>query len=115
MPGGALVGTIVHSALERIDFASPDLVTEVEEAVEHELAWRSVDLGNKDAAVAGLCAALESPLGPSVGEVRLCDIARGDRLDELGFEIPLVGGDVPTAQLHVSDLADVLEIAPEPR
>ena len=110
MPGGALVGTIVHSALERIDFASPDLVTEVAEAVEHELAWRSVDLGNKDAAVAGLCAALESPLGPSVGEVRLCDIARRDRLDELGFEIPLVGGDLPTAQLHVSDLADVLEM-----
>ena len=32
-----------------------------------------------------------------------------DRLDELGFEIPLVGGELPTASLHVSTLADLLE------
>jgi exodeoxyribonuclease V beta subunit len=110
MPGGALVGTIVHGALERVDFAAPDLVAEVARAVEHELAWRNVDLGNRDAAVAGLCAAIASPLGPQVDDVRLRDIARRDRLDELGFEIPLVGGDVPTAELHVADVADVLEL-----
>jgi exodeoxyribonuclease V beta subunit len=109
MPGGALVGTIVHGALERIDFTTPDLVVEVAGAVESELAWRNVDLGNRDAAVAGLCAAIESPLGSPVADLRLRDIARSDRLDELGFEIPLVGGDVPTAQLHVADVADVLE------
>ncbi len=32
-----------------------------------------------------------------------------DRLDELGFEIPLVGGDDPTGTLHVRALADLLE------
>jgi exodeoxyribonuclease V beta subunit len=109
MPGGALVGTLVHGALERIDFEAPDLTTEVAGALEHELAWRNVDLGNRDEVVAGLCAAIESPLGPGVDEVRLCDIARGNRLDELGFEIPLVGGDLPTAELHVTDVADLLE------
>ena len=59
--------------------------------------------------VAGLCAAIESPLGPLVGDVRLRDIPRHDRLDELGFEIPLVGGEVPTASLHVGTVADLLE------
>ncbi len=109
MPGGALVGTLVHGALERIDFEVSDLTTEVAGALEHELAWRNVDLGDRDAVVAGLCSAIESPLGPGVDEVRLRDIARGNRLDELGFEIPLVGGDVPTAELHVTDVADLLE------
>jgi len=114
MPGGALVGTIVHGALERIDFNAPDLATEVTGALEHELAWRNVDLGNTDAVVTGLCAAIESPLGPSVDEACLRDIARRDRLDELGFEIPLVGGDVPSAELHVTDLADLLEAHLDP-
>jgi exodeoxyribonuclease V beta subunit len=109
MPGGALTGTIVHRALERIDFVAPDLAAAVARALEDEVAWRNGDLGDRDAVVAGLCAAIESSLGPDVDEVRLRDIARGDRLDELGFEIPLVGGEVPTAALHVSDLADLLE------
>jgi exodeoxyribonuclease V beta subunit len=39
----------------------------------------------------------------------LCDITRRDRLDELAFELPLVGGDVPGASLHVADVADLLE------
>ena len=40
---------------------------------------------------------------------RLRDIARRDRLDELTFEIPLVGGGVPGATLHVSAMAELLE------
>ena len=57
--------------------------------------WRNVDLGSLDAVVAGLCAAIESPLGPMVDDVRLRDIPRRDRLDELGFEIPLGRGRRP--------------------
>ena len=33
-----------------------------------ELAWRNVDLGDLEQVVAGLCTAIESPLGPDVGE-----------------------------------------------
>ena len=69
------------------------------EALADEVAWRNVNLGDTDEVVSGLCAAIESPLGPMVDGVRLRDIARRDRLDELSFEIPLVGGDAPTAQL----------------
>jgi exodeoxyribonuclease V beta subunit len=39
----------------------------------------------------------------------LRDIARADRLDELTFEIPLVGGDAPTASLHLGAVADLLD------
>ena len=109
MPAGALVGTLVHSVLERTEFDAPDLVAEVGTTLEREVTWRNVDLGSVDAVVAGLCAAIESPLGPLVGDVRLRDIPRHDRLDELGFEIPLVGGEVPTASLHVGTVADLLE------
>ncbi len=109
MPGGALVGTVVHSVMERIEFDAPDLFTEVGEALDRETAWRNVDLGSHDEVVTGLCAAIECPLGAGVGGLALRDVARRSRLDELGFEIPLVGGDDPTTSLHVGQLADLLE------
>jgi exodeoxyribonuclease V beta subunit len=59
--------------------------------------------------VAGLCAAIEAPLGPLAQGLRLRDVGRRDRLDELGFDIPLVGGALPTGRLDVADLADMLE------
>ena len=109
MPGGALVGTVVHGVLEHTEFDAPDLYGEVGEALDREMAWRNVDLGSRDAVVEGLCAAIESPLGAPAAGMRLRDVARRHRLDELGFEIPLVGGDDPTATLHVGQLADLLE------
>jgi exodeoxyribonuclease V beta subunit len=110
MPGGALVGTVVHGVFEHTAFAEPeDLYAEVATAVEREMAWRNVNLGSTEAVVSGLCAAIECPLGPMVDGVRLRDIARQDRLDELTFEIPLVGGDAPTASLQIAALADLLD------
>jgi exodeoxyribonuclease V beta subunit len=109
MPGGTLVGTAIHGVFEHVDFAASDLAAEVERAVASEITWRNVDLGPRRDLVAGLCAAIVSPLGPMVDEVRLCDIARADRLDELGFEIPLIGGDDPQGSLTVGDIADLLE------
>ena len=73
------------------------------------MTWHNVDVGSTDAVVDGLCAAIESPLGPLVDGVALRDVARKDRIDELGFEIPLAGGDEPTTTLRVADLADLLE------
>ena len=109
MPGGALVGTVVHSVFERLDFEAPELPSAVGEALERETTWRNVDLGGTDAAVAGLCRAIASPLGPLADGIALRDITRRDRLDELTFEIPLVGGDTPVTTLHVGALADLLE------
>ncbi len=44
-----------------------------------------------------------------LGDLRLRDVAPGERLDELGFELPLVGGDEPRGRLALSDLASLLE------
>ncbi len=109
MPGGALVGTVIHGVFEHTEFDVPDLASKVRKALAEEVAWRNVNLGNTEDVVSGLCAAIESPLGPMADGHRLCDITRGDRLDELTFEIPLVGGDAPSANLHVGAVADLLE------
>ena len=72
-------------------------------------ARRRVELGDVDAVVTGLRAAIETPLGPIAGGVALRDIARADRLDELDFELPLVGGDDPSGPaLTLAAIADVL-------
>jgi exodeoxyribonuclease V beta subunit len=111
MPGGTLVGTLIHGVLEKVAFEAPDLVAEVDAALRQEQAYYNVDLGNHGDVVHGLCTAIESPLGPAAG-VRLRDVTRGHRLDELGFELPLVGGDDATARqvghLRVIDIANLL-------
>ena len=114
MPGGALVGTVVHSVLERTDFTALDLKAEVDAALECEATWRNVDLGNREDVVAGLCAAIECPLGHMADGLRLRDLGRRHRIDELGFELPIVGGSTPIATLRVEALADVLHaVLPE--
>ena len=68
-------------------------------------AYRPVEIGDESVVIAGLRAAIETPLG----DWRLRDLARSDRLDELEFELPLVGGDTPTSRLALDAIAAVLE------
>jgi exodeoxyribonuclease V beta subunit len=97
MASGTRAGTFVHRVLERIDFAAPDL--------DAELAGAGVD----DAAVrGGLAAAIETPLGPLVDDLRLRDVGRADRLDELAFELPLAGADAPSGEVDLAAVAGVL-------
>jgi exodeoxyribonuclease V beta subunit len=51
---------------------------------------------------------LETPLGPLVDDMALREFGPGDRLDEISFELPLVGGDTPSGDLSLSDIASVL-------
>jgi len=108
MPVGLQVGTLVHRVLERADFTAPDLSAEVAQRIAEGQGWRHVDLGSPEVAAAGLAAALQTPLGPVLDGLRLCDVARADRLDELVFELPLVGGDDPTGRLTLAAIAAVL-------
>jgi len=89
----------VHDVLEQTDFAAADLESELADEVRRARARRSVDVGEAAAAVAGLRAAIETPLGPLLGGVSLREVRREDRLDELVFELPLVGGEDPTGAL----------------
>ena len=48
------------------------------------------------------CPSLLTPLGPLAGGLRLADVARADRLDELDFELPLPAATTPTGEAHAS-------------
>ncbi len=108
MPAGMDVGTFVHSVLETTDFAIADLKAELTRRVGAEQARHRLDIGDQAAVVAGLQAAIETPLGPLMGEARLRDIGLTDRVDEMTFELPLVGGDTPNAHLTVPAIASLL-------
>jgi exodeoxyribonuclease V beta subunit len=108
MPVGVRVGTLVHRVLEATDFAAPDLDGELAVRIATAQARQNVDIGDPALAVAGLRAAIETPLGPLLDGARLRDIGRADRLDELDFELPLAGGDDPSGLLAVTAIGDVL-------
>ena len=107
-PVGVEFGTFVHTVLEATDFAAPDIDAELGERIAGALSGRALDLGEPDRVVQGLREAIETPLGPVVGGMRLRDVARADRLDELEFELPLAGGDAPAGRLTPQAIAVAL-------
>ncbi|MFG1795181.1 UvrD-helicase domain-containing protein [Nocardia sp. NPDC049149] len=92
LPYGAEFGTLVHGVLELIDTDAPDLAAEVHRRCQAAIDELLVDI---DPSVLGtaLLAVLRTPLGHG----SLADIANRDRLNELEFELPLAGGDTPSA------------------
>ncbi|ADB51791.1 UvrD-helicase domain-containing protein [Conexibacter woesei] len=115
LPAGARIGTFVHSVLEATDFAASDLDGELTAHIGAALDRRRIDVGDPAALAGGLRAAIETPLGELAGGWRLRDLPRSARLDEMGFELPLVGGDAPTGELTLSAVAAVLRahVAPD--
>jgi exodeoxyribonuclease V beta subunit len=107
LPGGAAFGTLVHHVLEGLDFAAPDLRAALFEACTDAGAERFVGVPAATLADA-LLPSLHTPLGPLAGERRLADIVATDRLDELDFELPLAGGDTPTGEAAVGQIAGLL-------
>jgi exodeoxyribonuclease V beta subunit len=108
MPVGAEVGTFVHRVLEATDFTAPDLEAELATRIEEVQGWWPTDVGDPAAVAAGLSAAILTPLGPALGGLALSDFGRADRLDELGFELPLAGGDQARGWTELSRIAGVL-------
>jgi exodeoxyribonuclease V beta subunit len=103
MAVGAQVGTVIHRALERVDFAAADLPAALGDVLRGASGRGGADLGcDVEVAAAGVALALQTPLGGGLGELALCDLAPHDRLDELTFELPLAGGETPhgRADLH---------------
>ena len=108
LPGGARVGTLVHDILERTDFAAADLRGALAGAAVEAGAGRLLE-GHLDSLVAGLALALETPLGPRLEGRRLCDLTTSGRLDELAFDLPLAGGDVPVGHITMEAIAGIFE------
>jgi exodeoxyribonuclease V beta subunit len=121
LPAGTTFGTLVHSMLEDIDFRSDRLAAELEEAVDRQLRWRSVDLTpviptgataeqGRTLLVDGLRRAIDTPLGAVSGGLRLADIGIGDRLVELSFDLRLADdGPFPSVQQIGAVMLDHLE------
>ena len=108
MPAGAAIGTFVHRVLETVDFASDRLAEDLAAAVRDQLRLSQLDVGVEADLVAGLAAAIDTPLGPVAGGGALRGFGRADRVDELAFEFPLAGGDVPQGKATLSGVAGVL-------
>jgi exodeoxyribonuclease V beta subunit len=108
LAGGADVGTFVHRVLERTDFTVADLGAAL--AAEVDLAGnrRPPAMSDEAAVVAAMAAAVETPLGPLAGGRALRHFGPADRLNELHFELPLAGGDDPTASVSVAEVAGLL-------
>jgi exodeoxyribonuclease V beta subunit len=104
LPGGADVGTVVHELLELVDPTAADLATEVEAVVER-VGLPPLLTPHRARLVDGLARAIETPLGPVLDGRRLRDLAPGDRLAELRFDLPLPH-DAPGAV--VADIGRVL-------
>jgi exodeoxyribonuclease V beta subunit len=107
LPVGVQFGTIVHRVLEATEFDAEDLERELDAQIDGVRMRRRLDLDTSHA-IDGLRAAIETPLGDAVGGIRLRDVPRRDRLDELEFELPLVGGDDPSGQLTLRAVAAAL-------
>ncbi|MGA2835311.1 MAG: UvrD-helicase domain-containing protein [Acidimicrobiales bacterium] len=104
---GTSFGTFVHGVLERVDFADLDLEEALQRAVDAEVARTGFDPATlaRDAddgrgrLVAGLQAAIRTPLGPLFDGTCLAGLDRRDRLDELGFDMRIgAGGRHPTVR-----------------
>lgn len=110
LPVGATFGSLVHAVLEESDPQAPDLRAELADRIDEQIVRWPVDLDRGELADA-LFAVLDSPLGPLAPDTRLRDIGLGDRLCELEFEMPLVGGDLRRTDgepVRLGDLAAIL-------
>lgn len=105
VPAGAEMGTFVHRVLERADFAALDLRRSVQDAVTAEGLGYPGAPETLTSLVDGLATAVAAPLGPLAAGASLAGLGRGDRLDELTFEMPVAGGDSPRTALALADVA----------
>jgi exodeoxyribonuclease V beta subunit len=86
-PRGARAGRCLHDLLQRTDFTAP--LPALEAVVANRLAAHAFDPGWTPAVHAMLGRVLECPLEGGADSLRLRDVARGDRLDELEFYYPI--------------------------
>jgi exodeoxyribonuclease V beta subunit len=108
LPGGAEIGTFVHTVLEESDWAADDLGDELTDHVARQAQRRQLDIGEAASWVWALEDVVHTPLGVLTGGRTLSSFRREQRRDEMTFELPLAGGVTPTARVRVRDVADLL-------
>lgn len=111
-PMGATFGSLVHAALEFVDFQARDLRAEFVRVLGEQVQFWPVET-DLNALAGALVTVCHTPMGPLVHEAQLTDIARTDRLPEMEFEIPLAGGEQPTGEPVLRDFVPFLKGLPE--
>ncbi len=107
--GGATFGSFVHSIFENVDFAADQLSVEVADETTAAMRRWAITLEQPTALVAGLVAAIQTPLGQDLANISLADVTRQDRLDEMDFEYPLAGGNTPTGEFNTAAVRELLD------
>ncbi|MEV6067067.1 UvrD-helicase domain-containing protein [Nocardia sp. NPDC052001] len=104
LPYGAEFGTLVHEILEYVDTDAVDLAAEMRARCTHAVAEQMFD-ADPEVLAHALLAVMHTPIGFG----SLAQISARDRLSELDFELPLAGGDQPTAtRVSVPQIAGLL-------
>jgi exodeoxyribonuclease V beta subunit len=112
LPGGTAFGSLVHAVLETVDTSEAVLADEISARVAEQLSrWAPAASATIDAddLTAALTAVYDTPLGPALEGLRLRDFRSVDRLTELGFELPLCGGDQPGPRLALGALGPLVQ------
>jgi exodeoxyribonuclease V beta subunit len=99
----------VHSVLEKADLSAADLRSALLDAVHDQQASYLGGPLDAELLAEGLEAAVLTPLDGWADGARLRDLSRADRLDELGFELPVAGGDDPTGEVLLSEVARLMD------
>jgi exodeoxyribonuclease V beta subunit len=97
LPTGAAFGSLVHGVLEKVDVTAGDLRDELVAVLKDELDFWPVD-ADVETLVEALLAVYRTPLGPIADDLTLETLLASKQLRELDFEIPLAGGDRPSAR-----------------
>ncbi|CAM3854536.1 UvrD-helicase domain-containing protein [Tsukamurella strandjordii] len=105
LSGGTVFGNLVHEILEHVDTGAPDLAAEVLARC-REAAEFGTTADDPAEVAAALTAVLHTPLGTGeLAGLTLAEVAPGDHLAELDFELPLAD----TGSATLGTIADLLE------
>jgi len=108
--GGRGTGNLLHKIFELHDFQGPGRLKPL---VREQLVSRGFDEALTERVSEGLQLAIDTPMGDD--GVRLADLARSRRLDELDFVLPVHGGFEPGGGLlTASKLAAAFQLATNP-
>ena len=114
-PRGPGPGTFLHDVLERVDFTALDDDGHLDTEIARSGRRHGIDPVHHAAVAEGVRRALDTPLDPIAPGVRLADLARTDRRDEVRFELPVAGGHRATPRgFQLPELADRLEASTDP-
>ncbi len=104
VPGGTHLGNVVHKIFEHVD-TSGDIAEQVNRLAERFVKGPTL-APCRDEIVAGILAALDTPLGGEFGSRTLAQFTPADRLSELDFEMTIAHLD---RGVRVSDVGRLLQ------